>query len=49
MTVFDLSTKIPPDEFIEWLAYFEIKNDRIKKEADKHKAENKPVVSKRYG
>jgi hypothetical protein len=37
---------MPPDEAVEWLAYFQIKNARMEKEAKM--AQNKQPQSKRH-
>jgi hypothetical protein len=46
-TVSELN-EIPYEEFIEWMAYFHIKHDKMKKEENEQKIKNRPVKSKRY-
>ena len=46
--VCELEENMPPDELIYWVAYFDIKSARMKKEAEKNKNKGNPVRSKRY-
>lgn len=49
MMVCEIEENMPPDEFIYWIAYFDIKNVRMKKEAEKMKQkQGSQVQSKRY-
>jgi len=48
MLVCDIEENMPPDEFIYWVAYFDLKNMKIKEEANKAKQANRGVKSKRY-
>ena len=50
MMVCEIEENMPPDEVVFWVAYFEIKSAKMKKEADKMKNQNNSgnVRSKRY-
>lgn len=40
MMVCDIEEKMPPDEVVYWVAYFEIKERKMKDEQKKQKANN---------
>jgi len=47
--VCDIEDKMPPDELIYWVAYFELKDSKTKKAAEEAKRKNPgQVKSKRY-
>jgi hypothetical protein len=47
--VCDIEEKMPPDEVVYWIAYFDLKHAKMKKEAEKAKQQNgNQVRSKRY-
>lgn len=48
MMVCDIEEKMPPDEVVYWIAYFELKSAKMKKEADKAKQNSNSVRSKRF-
>ena len=39
MMVCEIEESMPPDELVYWVAYFDIKNAKMKQEADKMKRE----------
>jgi hypothetical protein len=46
--VIDIKQSMPPDEFISWLAYFNIKKSRAEFDKKATDQKNKPVKSKRH-
>ena len=48
MLVCDIEERMPADELVYWIAYFDIKHAKMKKEEQIAKQKNQPVLSKRY-
>ena len=46
--VCDIEERMPPDELVYWLAYYELKDAKIKHDTKVNDAQNKAVVSKKY-